>query len=67
MKVVIDSFNATTTSGPTDVSFTRFGAGVQAVAAGTIALRRVFDSPLEVVGAEQRAKPAGANGRGVTG
>ena len=35
----------TTTPTPIDVSFTRFGAGVQAVAAGTVALRRVFDDP----------------------
>lgn len=67
MQIVIDSFNATTASGPADVSFTRFGAGVQAVAAGTVALRRVFDTPLEVVGADQQPKPAGATDRGALG
>jgi hypothetical protein len=32
------------------------------VAAGTIALRRVFDSPLEAVGVEQHPKPTGVTG-----
>lgn len=49
LSVALASFAATTTLPPTDVSFTRFGAGVQEVAAGTVALRRVYDDPLDVV------------------
>ncbi|QIK68194.1 ROK family protein [Nocardioides sp. HDW12B] len=38
--------------GPVDVSFTRFGAGVQAAAAGAVALVPVYEDPLALVRAD---------------
>lgn len=43
---VAAAFRAATTRPPLDLSFTRFGTGVQAVAAGTVALAPVYEDPL---------------------
>ena len=53
LPVISDSFTAHTALGPTDLSFTRFGAGVQAVTACTVALGPVYDDPLGVVPARR--------------
>jgi predicted NBD/HSP70 family sugar kinase len=53
---VLRSFHETTRLPDLTPSFTRFGAGIQAVAAGTIALGPVYDDPLGVV--PQRAPSA---------
>jgi predicted NBD/HSP70 family sugar kinase len=52
---VVASFTETTRLPALVPSFTRFGAGIQAVAAGTIALGPVYDDPLAAV--PQRAAP----------
>ena len=49
LDVVTDAFTASTALGPVPVSFTRFGAGIQAIAACTIALGPVYDDPLAIV------------------
>ena len=49
---VLAGFEATTTLPPLDVSFTRFGSGVQAAAAGAVALGPVFEDPLGAVRGE---------------
>lgn len=41
-----------TTLGPVDLTFTRFGAGVQAVASGAVALGPVYEDPLGLVRGE---------------
>lgn len=46
---VLAAFRETTRLPELTPSFTRFGAGIQAVAAGTIALGPVYDDPLGVV------------------
>ncbi|MBZ5739125.1 ROK family transcriptional regulator [Nocardioides mangrovi] len=46
---VLSSFAETTRLPALTPTFTRFGAGIQAVAAGTIALGPVYDDPLGVV------------------
>ncbi|WP_110180561.1 ROK family protein [Nocardioides solisilvae] len=46
---VVAAFDATTTLPPLDLSFTRFGAGIQALAACTIALGPVYDDPFAVL------------------
>jgi predicted NBD/HSP70 family sugar kinase len=46
---VIAAFSETTRLPELTPTFTRFGAGIQAIAAGTIALGPVFDDPLGVV------------------
>lgn len=43
---VVAGFTRTTTLPPIDLTFTRFGAGVQAIAAGTTALRPVDRDPI---------------------
>lgn len=43
---VIEAFEAATALGPVPVSFTRFGAGIQAAAACTVGLMPVRDDPL---------------------
>ncbi len=66
---VVASFAATTRLPELTPTFTRFGAGIQAVAAGTIALGPVYDDPLEAAprpatrpdrcqGASPRPEPA---------
>ena len=47
---VAAAFRDATTLPPIDLSFTRFGTGVQAVAAGTVALGPVYEDPLGSVG-----------------
>lgn len=47
---VAAAFRDATTLPPIELSFTRFGAGVQAVAAGTVALGPVYEDPLGSVG-----------------
>ena len=47
---VAAAFRDATTLPPIELSFTRFGAGVQAVAAGTVALGPVYEDPLSSVG-----------------
>jgi predicted NBD/HSP70 family sugar kinase len=44
---IVAAFDQATTLAPTTLSFTRFGSGIQAVAAGTVALGRFFDDPLD--------------------
>ncbi len=64
LDTVVAAFEETSTRGPSDLSFTRFGAGVQAVAAGGIALGAVLDDPLTLVqpGRGRPGQPAsGAN------
>ena len=39
----------TATPRPIDISFTRLSGEIQAVAAGTVALRRVYEDPLGVL------------------
>ena len=60
---VLAGFEATTTLPPLDVSFTRFGSGVQAAAAGAVALGPVYADPLRAVrgedGAPARSAPNG--------
>lgn len=46
---VVLAFEDTTALPPLPVSFTRFGAGIQAIAACTIGLGAVYDDPLAVV------------------
>ncbi len=46
---ITQAFDETTALGPVPVSFTRFGAGIQAIAACTIGLGPVYDDPLGVV------------------
>ena len=43
---VVASFDATTRLPALVPTFTRFGAGIQAVAAGTVALGPVYDDPI---------------------
>lgn len=47
---VVAAFGSATVLPPIEVSFTRFGTGVQAAAAGTVALGPVFEDPLRSVG-----------------
>jgi len=47
---VVAGFDAATVLSPLSLSFTRFGTGVQAVAAGTVALGPVYEDPLRSVG-----------------
>jgi predicted NBD/HSP70 family sugar kinase len=49
MGAVTEALLAATTLGPVDVSFTRFGAGVQAAASGAVALGPVYEDPLGLV------------------
>jgi predicted NBD/HSP70 family sugar kinase len=59
---VAAAFDAATTLPPIGVSFTRFGTGVQAVAAGTVALGPVYEDPLASVGRTvRRAAPVTTN------
>jgi predicted NBD/HSP70 family sugar kinase len=51
---VVAGFEATTVLPPLTLSFTRFGAGVQAVAAGTVALGPVYEDPMRSVGRTPR-------------
>ncbi|WP_185994453.1 ROK family protein [Nocardioides campestrisoli] len=46
---VVAAFAGTTTLPPLDLSFTRFGAGIQALAACTVALAPVYDDPFAVL------------------
>ena len=50
LRTTLAAFAATSTLPTADVSFTRFGAGVQAIAAGNLALRHAYDDPTDVVG-----------------
>jgi predicted NBD/HSP70 family sugar kinase len=50
LQSTLDAFTASSTLSAVEVSFTRFGAGVQAVAAGNLALRHAYDDPTHVVG-----------------
>jgi predicted NBD/HSP70 family sugar kinase len=54
----------TATRAPIDISFTRLTGEIQAVAAGTVALRRVYDDPLGVVAEEADSSD---NGRCASG
>jgi len=47
---VVAAFEETTALPPVELSFTRFGTGVQAAAAGTVALGPIYESPLLRVG-----------------
>lgn len=53
---VAGAFRDATTLPPIELSFTRFGAGVQAVAAGTVALGPVYEDPLGSVGRTVRPR-----------
>jgi predicted NBD/HSP70 family sugar kinase len=57
LEEVSEAFRATTTLPPVDLSFTRFGTGIQAVAAGTVALGPIYDDPLRSVGRVDRIRP----------
>lgn len=67
----IASFEESTALGPTELEFTRFGAGIQAVSACTVALGPVYDDPLGLTPrrtsrrdpAEPGADPACTTGR----
>ena len=64
LPAISDAFTAHTALGATDLSFTRFGAGVQAVTACTVALGPVYDDPLGVVPARRAGarSPLGSKG-----
>lgn len=47
------------TAGPVDVSFTRLAGDVQAVAAGAVALRQVYDDPASVMAETDLARCSG--------
>jgi predicted NBD/HSP70 family sugar kinase len=47
---VVAAFEETPARSPVELSFTRFGTGVQAAAAGTVALGPVYEAPLVSVG-----------------
>lgn len=49
LKVAVEGFEAQTALGSVDVSFTRFGAGIQATTACTVAIGPVYDDPLGLV------------------
>lgn len=49
LDVVVAAFAETTALGPVPVSFTRFGAGIQAVTACTLGLGPVYDDPTGLV------------------
>lgn len=54
------SLSATTaTPAPIDVSFTRFAGDVQAMAAGTVALQRVYNDPASVLDGDPLARCSG--------
>jgi predicted NBD/HSP70 family sugar kinase len=54
LDVTREAFNSSTaTPEPIDISFTRFVGDVQSVAAGTAALRQVYDDPTPVIAAAQ--------------
>lgn len=54
LDIVRSSFREQTRTGPpVDVSFTRVSGEVQSVAAGTVALRRVYDDPVAAVRADR--------------
>lgn len=55
---VVLAFEDTTALPPLPVSFTRFGAGIQAIAACTIGLGPVYDDPLGVVPSRRAQQPA---------
>ncbi|WP_156391201.1 MULTISPECIES: ROK family transcriptional regulator [unclassified Nocardioides] len=57
---VVASFAETTRLPELTPSFTRFGAGIQAVAAGTIALGPVYDDPLAAVPRQVQERCQGA-------
>ncbi|MFC6341907.1 hypothetical protein ACFP8W_07965, partial [Nocardioides hankookensis] len=57
---VVASFAETTRLPELTPSFTRFGAGIQAVAAGTVALGPVYDDPLAAVPRQARERCQGA-------
>jgi predicted NBD/HSP70 family sugar kinase len=59
LEAVSDAFTAHTALGLIDLSFTRFGAGVQAVTACTVALGPVYDDPLGVV---PKGRPVSSGG-----
>ena len=56
--VVLSGFAAATRLPPVEVSFTRFGAGVQAVAAGRVALSQVYADPLGAIRRAAARTPA---------
>jgi predicted NBD/HSP70 family sugar kinase len=59
LEVVTGAYDATSVTGPVPVSFTRFGAGIQAISACTVALGPVLDDPLAVApGPVHRARRA---------
>jgi predicted NBD/HSP70 family sugar kinase len=72
---VATAFADATTLPPIELSFTRFGTGVQAVAAGTVALGPVYEDPLgsvgrtvgTTVGSSSRRVPADPAPRSVAG
>lgn len=55
---VVLAFEDTTALPPLPVSFTRFGAGIQAIAACTIGLGPVYDDPLGLVPSRRAQQPA---------
>ncbi len=64
LPAISDAFTAHTALGPADLSFTRFGAGVQAVTACTVALGPVYDDPLGVVPTRRASAPAPLGSKG---
>ncbi len=57
---VVAAFEAATTLPPMPLSFTRFGAGIQAAAAGTVALGGLYEDPLGLLGRTDRPVPSAA-------
>lgn len=69
LDVITQAFHDATALGDVPLSFTRFGAGIQAIAACTIALGPVYDDPLAIA-ATTAATPAAVRrdrGPGVRG
>lgn len=58
MDAVREALLRTTTLGLVDISFTRFGAGVQAAASGAVALGPVYEDPLGLVRGDRDPVPA---------
>lgn len=63
LEVITSTFAASATSGSVPVSFTRFGAGIQAITACTIGLGAVYDDPLALVSTHARAQRSSSRPR----
>ncbi|NUR09416.1 MAG: ROK family protein [Nocardioidaceae bacterium] len=58
---IVAAFDAATTLSPMELSITRFGTGVQAAAAGTVALGTFYEDPLGLLDRPMSAAPVDAD------